>query len=144
MFSEYRPWTDDERDRIRTLMVSFYRDFVGKVAQGRKKSYEDVDAVAQGRVWTGSDALQHGLVDRLGGMDVALAVAKEKARIARDQEVNLVILPERKGFFDLLMERQEEGALDAVPSDARVLLRWVRLLGDSQILARLPFDLKIR
>ena len=87
MFSEYRPWTDEERDRIRTLMVSFYRDFVGKVAQGRKKTYEDVDAVAQGRVWTGSDALQHGLVDRLGGMDVALAVAKEKASIARDQEV---------------------------------------------------------
>jgi protease-4 len=144
MFSEYRPWTDDERDRIRTLMVSFYRDFVGKVAHGRKKSYEDVDAVAQGRVWTGSDALQHGLVDRLGGMDVALALAKEKARIALDQEVNVVILPERKGFFDLLVERQEEGALDAVPSDARVLLRWVRLLGDSQILARLPFDLKIR
>jgi len=144
MFSDYRPWTDDERGRIRTLMVSFYRDFVGKVAQGRKKTYDDIDAVAQGRVWTGSDALQHGLVDRLGGMDVALDLAKEKARIGRDQEVNLVILPERKGFLDLLLERQEEGALEAVPSDARVLLRWVRLLGDSQILARLPFDLKIR
>jgi protease-4 len=144
MFTEYRPWTDDERGRIRELMVSFYRDFVGKVAQGRKKSYEDVDAVAQGRIWTGSDALRHGLVDRLGGMDVALAVAKEKAKIARDQEVNVVVLPERKGFLDLLLERQEEGAMDAVPSDARVLLRWVRLLGGSQILARLPFDLKIR
>jgi protease-4 len=144
MFSEYRPWTDDERARIRTLMVSFYKDFVGKVAQGRKKSYEDIDAVAQGRVWTGSDALQHGLVDRLGGMDVAMAVAKEKARIGRDQEINVVVLPERKGLLDMLLERQEEGAMDAVPSDARVLLRWVRLLGDSQILARLPFDLKIR
>jgi protease-4 len=144
MFSEYRPWTDAERERIRELMVSFYQDFVGKVAQGRKKSYEDVDAVAQGRVWTGSDALRHGLVDRLGGMDVALAVAKEKAKIDRDQEVQVVILPERKGFLDLLLERQEEGALDAVPSEARALLRWVRVLGDSQILARLPFDLKIR
>jgi len=144
MFSEYRPWTDDERQRIRTLMVSFYKDFVGKVAQGRKKSYEDVDAIAQGRVWTGSDALQHGLVDRLGGMDVALAVAKEKAKIARDQDVNVVILPERKGFLDLLLERQEEGATDAMPSDARVLLRWARLLRDSQPLARLPFDMKIR
>jgi protease-4 len=144
MFSEYRPWTDDERQRMRTLMVSFYQDFVGKVAQGRKKSYEDVDAVAQGRVWTGSDALQHGLVDRLGGMDVALDVAKEKARIGRNQDVNLVILPERKGFLDMLLERQEEGAMDAVPSDARVLLRWARLLRDSQVLARLPFELKVR
>jgi len=144
MFTEYRPWTDDERQRIRTLMVSFYQDFVGKVAQGRKKSYEDVDAVAQGRVWTGADALQHGLVDRLGGMDVALDLAKEKARIGRDQDVTVVILPERKGFLDLLLERQEEGAMDAVPSDARALLRWARLLRDSQPLARLPFDLKIR
>ena len=144
MFSEYRPWTEDERMRIRALMVSFYQDFVGKVAQGRKKSYEDVDAVAQGRVWTGSEALRHGLVDRLGGMDVALAVAKEKARIARDQEVSVVILPERKGFLDLLLERQEEGPSDALPSDARTLLRWARLLRDSQVLARLPFDLKIR
>ena len=144
MFSEYRPWTEDERLRIRALMVSFYQDFVGKAAQGRKKSYEDVDAVAQGRVWTGAEALQHGLVDKLGGMDVALAVAKEKAKIARDQDVSVVILPERKGFLDMLLERQEEGATDALPSDARTLLRWARLLRDSQPLARLPFDLKIR
>ena len=144
MFTEYRPWTDDERQRIRTLMVSFYRDFVGKVAQGRKKSFEDVDAVAQGRVWTGSDALQHGLVDQLGGMDVALDVAKQKAHIGRDQDVSVVILPERKGLLDMLLERQEEGASDALPSDARALLRWARLLRDSQLLARLPFDLKIR
>ena len=75
---------------------------------------------------------------------VAMAVAKEKARIGRDQEINVVVLPERKGLLDMFLERQEEGAMDAIPSDARVLLRWVRLLGDSQILARLPFDLKIR
>jgi hypothetical protein len=55
-----------------------------------------------------------------------------------------VILPERKGLLDMLMERQEEGASDALPSDARALLRWARLLRDSQLLARLPFDLKIR
>jgi protease-4 len=144
MFSEYRPWTEDERTRIREMMVSFYEDFVGKVAEGRKKTYEDVDAVAQGRVWTGAEALRHGLVDRLGGIDVALAVAKEKAQIAASQEVSLVILPERKGFLDLLLEHQEEGAMGALPSDARTLLRWARLLRDSQPMARLPFDLKIR
>jgi hypothetical protein len=77
-------------------------------------------------------------------MDVALAVAKEKARIAADQDVSVVILPERKGFLDLLLERQEEGAENVLPSDARTLLRWARLLRDSQPLARLPFDLKIR
>jgi protease-4 len=144
MFTEYRPWTEDERLRMRSLMVAFYQDFVTKAAQGRKKSYDDVDAVAQGRVWTGSDALRHGLIDRLGGLDAALEVAKEKARIGREQDVNVVVLPERKGLLDLLLERQEEGPVDALPADARALLRWVRLLSDSQPLARLPFDLKIR
>src|SRR6187397_2278393 len=59
LFSEYRPWTDDERQKFRGLMVAFYEEFIRKAAEGRKKSYEDVDAVAQGRVWTGSEALRH-------------------------------------------------------------------------------------
>ena len=57
-------------------MVSFYDDFVTKAAEGRKKSYDEVDAVAQGRVWTGTEALRHGLVDQLGGLDVALAAGQ--------------------------------------------------------------------
>ena len=91
-------------------MVAFYQDFVTHAAEGRKKSFEDIDAVAQGRVWTGTEALSHGLVDRLGGLDVALGLAKERARIGKDQDVNLVVLPERKGFLETILERQEDGA----------------------------------
>ena len=57
LFSEYRPWDDEERAKFRGLMVSFYEEFIKKAAEGRKKTYEDVDAVAQGRVWTGTEAL---------------------------------------------------------------------------------------
>ena len=67
-------------------------------------------------------------MDRLGGMDVALDLAKEKARIGRDQEVNLVILPERKGFLETILERQEDGmeaTMAALPLDVRHLLRWM-------------------
>ena len=146
LFSEYRPWTDEERAKFRTLMVSFYEEFIKKAAEGRKKSYDDVDAVAQGRVWTGNEALRHGLVDRLGGLEVAVGIAKERAKIDRGQEVNLVVMPERKGLLETILERQEEevGESAMLPREVREFMRWARLLGDGQLAARLPFDLKIR
>lgn len=145
IFTEYRPWTDEERLRIRSLMVAFYEDFLKRVADGRKKSRDEVDAVAQGRVWTGTDALHHGLVDKLGGLDVALALAKEKARIAKDQEVQVVVLPERKGLLETILERQEEGMGDvALPRDVKALMHLSRVFGDGGLMARLPFDLRIR
>ncbi|HET7746266.1 MAG TPA: signal peptide peptidase SppA, partial [Vicinamibacteria bacterium] len=80
IFSEYRPWDDEEKAKFRGLMVSFYDDFIRRAAEGRRKTPPEIDAVAQGRVWTGAEALRHGLVDRLGGLDVALAIAKERAK----------------------------------------------------------------
>ena len=144
IFSEYRPWNDEERAKFRSMMVAFYQDFIKRAAEGRKKSVEQIDAIAQGRVWTGSEALDRGLVDRLGGLDVALGVAKERAHIGRDQEVNLVVLPERKGLIETILERQDEGVGAALPRDLRVLLRWARSFGQAQVLARLPFDLQVR
>jgi len=146
IFSDYRPWTPEEREQIRALMVSFYEDFVNKAAKGRGKSYEEIHRVAQGRVWTGEDALKVGLVDRLGGLETALAVVREKAKLGKDEELNLVVLPERKGFFETIMERQEEGVSEAVrvwPVEVRGMLRWAALLGGGEPLARLPFDLRV-
>jgi protease IV len=144
LFDEYRPWTDEERARVHEMMASFYTRFVSKAAEGRKKSYEEIDAVAQGRVWTGADALEKGLVDKLGGLEVALALAKERAKIPGHQDVQLVVLPERKGLFETFLERQEEGLETALPQDIRSLLRWAGLLRDGQPLTRLPFELSIR
>jgi protease-4 len=146
IFSEYRPWNEEEREKFRSMMAAFYQDFVTRAAQGRKKSFQEIDAVAQGRVWTGTEALSHGLVDRLGGLDVALGLAKERARIGKDQEVNLVVLPERKGLLETILERQEDGveAMVMLPADVRRILRWARSLAQGDTLARLPFDLQIR
>jgi len=145
LFSEYRPWNDEERAKYRSLMVNFYQDFVKRAAEGRKKSYEDIDAVAQGRVWTGTEALDHGLVDRLGGLNVALDLAKERARIGKDEEVNLVVLPEHKGFIETILERQEDGmeARVGLPLDVRRLLRWATSMTRGDVTARLPFDLRV-
>jgi protease-4 len=143
LFSEYKPWTDEERARFRELMVTFYKDFVTKVAQGRRKTYDDIDAIAQGRVWTGVEAQQRGLVDRLGGFDVALDLAKEKAKIGKDEQVRLVLLPEHKSLLEQLLERQDDGAQSVLPPEIRSLLRWAAMLGDGQLVARLPFDLRV-
>jgi protease IV len=145
IFSTYRPWSDEERSKIRSQNVTFYEDFVHKVAGGRRKTYDEIDAVAQGRVWTGADAIGVGLVDRLGGLDDAIAIAKDEARISRAQEVSLVVLPERKGFFDMIWQRQEDDAVErALPVDLRALLHWARSVASEGPVARLPFQLSIR
>jgi protease IV len=145
-FSAYRPWTTEERAKMHGLMASFYGDFVTKVAKGRGKSYEDIDRVAQGRVWTGAEALKVGLVDRLGGLETALDLAREKASIGKDEELSLVVLPERKGVFETFLERQEEsagGAVRILPPDVRAILRWASVLTGREPIARLPFELRV-
>lgn len=85
-------------------MGAFYRDFVTKAAEGRRLSYEQVDRVAQGRIWTGEDALKHGLVDRLGGIPEALELAKEKAGIPKDQPVKVRVFPRPKNFLEAFLQ----------------------------------------
>ncbi len=144
LFSEYRPWTDDERAKVREQNVAFYDDFVNKVAASRRRSRDEIDAVAQGRVWTGEEAREQGLVDRLGGLETAIAMAREKAKLG-DQEVNLVVLPERKSLFETIWERQQEESVEtSLPRELRLALRWLRATAGDGPLARLPFDLSIR
>jgi protease-4 len=74
-YSLFKPMTDQFKGEITEYIEDFYINFVTKVAQGRHKSFEDIDAIAQGRVWTGSQALQNGLVDELGTLDDAVIAA---------------------------------------------------------------------
>ncbi len=145
IFTEYRPWSAEERARIRALNVAFYDDFVEKVAASRGKSVEEIDAVAEGRVWTGLDANKHGLVDGLGGINEAVAWAKKQAKIPAAQAVELVVLPAERGLLETLWARQEETALDeGLASELGSALRWLRSMSDATVMARLPFDLRLR
>ena len=76
LFSDYLAFGPAEQERMKSEIQSFYRDFVKKVAQCRSLSYEAVDACAQGRVWSGRQAAARGLVDRIGGLEEALAELK--------------------------------------------------------------------
>jgi protease-4 len=145
LFSSYAPWTDEERQKVRELNEAFYETFVAKAAQGRKKTPEEIEAVAQGRVWTGAQALEKGLVDRLGGLDTAIEAAREKAGLRPGADVQLVVMPERRGLLDMLLRRREEDVtVRALGREGAAALRRVTALAESGPLARLPFDLRIR
>jgi protease-4 len=145
LFSGYEPWTEAERAKIREMNQAFYETFISKAAEGRKKTPAEIEAVAQGRVWTGREALDGGLVDRLGGLDAAVRVARERARIPAGQDVQLVVLPESKGFFETLMERQDEDVhVRVLGREAAALLRWGKALSERGPIARLPFELVVR
>lgn len=96
-----RPLSNEEKAILQKYVDRIYDDFIQKVAQGRKLSVEQVHAIAQGRVWSGSDAKKIGLVDELGGLDRALNIAAKKAKIGN---YRLLELPEQKEPFEQLME----------------------------------------
>ena len=87
MYSARRPFRPNERERLGAILDGIYADFVAKVASGRGLSPAAVEAVARGRVWSGADALEVGLVDVLGGLREATRIARERAGLAEDAPV---------------------------------------------------------
>ena len=91
MFSSRRGFSDDERERLAAIIDGLYDDFVAKVAQGRGRSVAEIDNIARGRVWTGRDALDIGLVDELGGMRDAVRIARARADLPADAPVHAAV-----------------------------------------------------
>ena len=102
LYSPVRAFSAEERAKVQEQMQATYDTFVEKAAAGRNTTPERIDAVAQGRVWTGAQAKQIGLVDELGGLERALAVAKQRAKLAPDSEVEVVVYPGKKSFYDIV------------------------------------------
>ncbi|GAA2283316.1 signal peptide peptidase SppA [Actinomadura sp. NPDC048955] len=89
MFSATKDFSDSEWERVNASLDKIYDDFTAKVAEGRDLSRERVHELARGRVWTGADAREHGLVDELGGIDLALDIARKRAGMASDAPVRI-------------------------------------------------------
>jgi protease-4 len=98
------PFTPQQQTNREVEADLFYADFVERVAEGRNLATEAVDAVAQGRIWTGSDALERGLVDELGGLRTAVRRAKVLAGLDEDTEVRIVSYP-GSSLLDMLRPR---------------------------------------
>ena len=105
------PLNDAQRAKLRAEIELFYKSFVEKVASARKRNYDVVEPLAQGRVWTGAQAKQNGLVDDIGGIDRAIEVAKQRAKIAATEKVTLVPYPPRRTLWQVLMDRDQTAEL---------------------------------
>ena len=137
MYSPDRPFTQEERTKVLESMQATYDHFVERVADARQMTPEKVDQIGQGRVWTGRQAREVGLVDELGGLMAAVAVAKQRAKIPAEEEVQLDIYPRTRSFYEVLSNQFQSpiGELRA-RSTAETL---ISLLGprDRDILAAL-------
>lgn len=157
MFRATEKFSDEERVKFEEwIKTTYYRDFIPKVAKGRSKDPEYIDSVGQGRVWTGAQAKDRGLVDEFGGLDKAIDVAKQLAKIPADKGVERVILPYPTTFLQQLLNtsdnsntqvEQQRAVFAALPEDARRALRFMALMdqmkhGESMML--MPYDLRIR
>jgi protease-4 len=159
MFRESEKFTPEERAKFEDLVKrNYYDDFVPKVAKGRGKTPEYVDSIAQGRVWTGGQAKERGLVDEFGGLDRAVEVAKELAKIPKDKGVHRVILPYPRTLLQQLFNQegdetqtkaaqQRAAVMATLPEDAQRALRFMALMdhaksGDPMLL--MPFDIEIK
>ncbi|MFO7691572.1 MAG: signal peptide peptidase SppA [Vicinamibacterales bacterium] len=148
MNSPVRPYSEEERAKIDEQLRSFYDQFVEKAAAARRKKPEEIDAIAQGRVWTGRQAKELGLVDALGGLDTAVTIAKERAKIPAAEQVDLVVYPPRRTIYDLFMtslsgmdEQARLAALLGIRDRRAVgtLTAPIRLFRRGEPLALMPF-----
>jgi len=158
MFRETEKFSDDERAKFEDwIKTTYYQDFVPKVAKGRNKDAQYIDSVGQGRVWTGGQAKNKGLVDEFGGLDKAIEVAKQLAKIPADKGVERVILPYPTTFLQELLNggnensnteiAQQRAVFAALPEDARRAFRFMQLMdkmknGDTMLV--MPFDIRIK
>ena len=157
MFRETEKFSDEERAKFEEwIKTTYYRDFVPKVAKGRNKDVQSVDSIGQGRVWTGAQAKDRGLVDEFGGLDKAIDVAKQLAKIPAEKGVERVILPYPTTFLQELLTgdgensntqlEQQRAVYAALPEDARRALKFMALMdrmknGETMLL--MPFDIRI-
>lgn len=157
MFRETEKFSDEERTKFEEWMKTlYYEDFVPKVAKGRNKDAKYIDTIGQGRVWTGGQAKDRGLVDEFGGLDKAIEVAKQLAKIPADKGVERVILPYPTTFLQQLLYggensntqlEQQRAVLAALPEDARRAFRYMQLMermknGESMLV--MPFDIRVK
>lgn len=125
MWTASSDYTPAEWARFQAWLDRVYSDFTGKVAEGRRLPKERVLEIAKGRIWTGEDAKNLGLVDELGGFPAALALAKKAAHIPDGEKVKLEIFPKRRSTAELWMARL---AGETPDSSEQTLVRALQII----------------
>ncbi|MGB6944081.1 MAG: signal peptide peptidase SppA [Bryobacteraceae bacterium] len=142
--SEYQPLSDAARQKLSGQIDAFYQAFVGNVADGRKKPYDQIEPLAQGRVWTGAAAKGNGLVDQLGGLDRAVEVLKQQAHMSPSERVTLVPYPGRRSIFELLFSRTDPTAEVQMRLEKIVGKLPLQALSERGFLKMMPYSITVR
>lgn len=146
MGSLNRPFNTEESAIMQNMVNNGYELFIKRCAEGRKMPIEDIKKIAEGRVWTGSDAKELGLVDELGGLDRALEIAAEKVGI---EKYSIITYPAEENFFSTLMNQSKNDYIESKISETlgdyyNYLIFVENLKAADRIQARMPFDLLIK
>jgi protease-4 len=144
-----QPLTEFQYGKLQEMVVKTYDDFTKRVAEGRGMTQTYVDSIGQGRVWSGVDAIEIGLVDQLGDMEDAIAYAAQKAELGTDFKVTE--WPKQKDFFTRIMESVNDNGSDKLDAAMRSKLgsyyNYIQgleyLQKNTGIQARMPFDMVI-
>ncbi|MCP4918844.1 MAG: signal peptide peptidase SppA [Proteobacteria bacterium] len=115
LYNTTEPFSEAERKAIRTRIVAFYDTFVQKAADGRGMTWDEIDAVAGGRVWTGAQAVEVGLVDEVGSLEDAIAIAIELAAPEDPDDIGRRILPRRQTLMEAILKslNEQQASVDA-------------------------------
>ncbi len=146
LYTMSRPLSEAQRKIIQKNTDEGYETFVSKAAAGRGMSVDDIKAIASGRVWSGMQAVENGLVDQLGGLDDAIAIAAEKAGIADDYKVRYY--PEQKPFLEqLLSDLEGEARVKFMKEEMNefypFIKQYERVKNLQGLQTRLPFELHL-
>jgi protease-4 len=140
--SDYGPMTPEAHAKLQRGLDEFYTQFVTKVSEGRHRKYDEVEPLAQGRVWLGSDAKQRGLVDEMGGLDAAVAAIRKRANIRDTETVRLVPYPPKRSLLEQLL--RSTGETTSLETKLRDYLGFdYRVWAQSGFLRLMPFQLNI-
>jgi protease-4 len=140
-FYTFQNFTPEQTERLKAMMQDIYDNFLQGVSEGRGISKEEVHRIARGRVWLGSQAKDLKLVDETGGLDRAVAIAKELAKIPADQKVQYEIYPREKTPFEQLTEAfntRTDGVMTHVRNP-----RWMVLLREPGLVV-IPYEVDPR
>ncbi len=137
IFVDSQPLSDEQRERLQSSVDTTYEIFLGKVAEARGLSRDEVEQLAAGRVWTGQQALDLGLVDELGGLRAALSVARREAGLSPGTDTVISVYPRQPGFFEQMRGLMTTAQVNSQPPSSVAdslqgrfeWLRWLRASG---------------
>lgn len=158
IFRETEKWTPEERAKMEEQTNKIYFDnFLPKVSKGRNIEMEKANSIGQGRVWTGTQAKENGLIDEFGGLEKAIDVAKQLASLPADKDVKRVVFPAPRPFFETWFGNQDDSEIksqqaqkafaESLPADVRRAFKYTEIFDRMQrgeAMLMLPFELEIK